>query len=255
VGALNGKSAIVTAASSGIGLAIAKRFSAEGASIVAVGRSRERLENALAGLPPNQVAVVDGDVVEEETVSRSISAARERFGGLDILVNGVGQASFADVVATSREEWDAVIRTNLTSAFLFCQAAVVAMRERGGGAIIQISSLQGVRGDYGSVAYASTKAALNNLTRAMALDHGVDGIRVNAVAPGLIETPRTVAVPDARRVAIARSTPLRRTGSPEEVASAVAFLASQDASYITGVILPVDGGRLATVGSPPPNPG
>jgi NAD(P)-dependent dehydrogenase (short-subunit alcohol dehydrogenase family) len=185
-------------------------------------------------------------------VSRSIAAARERFGGLDVLVNGVGQASFGDVVATTREQWDAVINTNLTSAFLFSRAAVVAMRERGGGAIIQISSLQGVRGDYGSVAYASTKAALNNLTRAMALDHGVDGIRVNAVAPGFIDTPRTALVPDARRVAITQATPLRRTGLPEEVASAVAFLASDEASYITGVILPVDGGRLATVGSPPP---
>src|SRR5262249_11544167 len=116
-----------------------------------------------------------------------------------------------------------------------------------------ISSLQGVRGDYSSVAYASTKAALNNMTRAMALDHGADRIRVNAVAPGFIETPRTAGVPNARRDAIAHSTPLRRTGLPEEVASAVAFLASEDASYITGVILPVDGGRLATVGSPPPS--
>jgi meso-butanediol dehydrogenase / (S,S)-butanediol dehydrogenase / diacetyl reductase len=253
LGVLTGKSTVVTAASSGIGLAITQRFLAEGASVVAVGRSRERLEEALDGVSPDQIVLVDGDVVEDETARRSIGAARERFGGLDILVNGVGQASFADVVATTREQWDAVVNTNLTSAFLFSRAAVVAMRERGGGAIIQISSLQGVRGDYGSAAYASTKAALNNLTRAMALDHGVDGIRVNAVAPGFIETPRTAAVPDARRDAIAQATPLRRTGLPEEVASAVAFLASEDASYITGVILPVDGGRLATVGSLPPS--
>jgi meso-butanediol dehydrogenase/(S,S)-butanediol dehydrogenase/diacetyl reductase len=252
VGLLDNKNAVVTAASSGIGQAVVRRFIAEGATVIAVSRDQGNLERELGDLPSEQLVLVAGDAAEEETATRAMEAALERADGLDVLVNAVGVASFADIVTTTPEQWAQVLATNITSAYLFSRAAVLLMRARAGGSIVQISSLQGVRGDYNSAAYATTKAALNNLTRAMALDYGRDGIRVNAVAPGFIETPRTAGVSDERRDAIIAITPLRRTGHAKEVAATVTFLASDEASHVTGEILAVDGGRLAGVGSPPP---
>jgi meso-butanediol dehydrogenase / (S,S)-butanediol dehydrogenase / diacetyl reductase len=250
MGLLDGKVAIVTAAGQGIGLATVERFVAEGARVVCVSRDAEALAGSLAELPEGWVAAVAGDAGEEATAARAVGAAREAFGGLDVLVNGVGMAAFGDVTEVDPERWEQVLRTNVTSAYLFARAAIPAMRERGGGAIVSVSSLQGTRGDWSSAAYATSKAALDNMTRAMALDHGADGIRVNAVAPGFIETPRTAAVPAERLDGILRVTPLGRTGRAAEVAAAIAFLASAESSYVTGAILPVDGGRLASVGSP-----
>lgn len=248
--ALAGKTAIVTGASSGIGEGIAARLIQEGANVVAVSRGLESLRRSLDALPSERVAAVAGDAGDEATATRAVQEAVERFGGLDLLVNNVGNALSGDVTAIEPDAWADLLRSNITSAYLFSRAAIPELRKTQG-SIIQISSVQSFRGDYRAVAYNTTKAALNNMTRSMALDHAVDGIRVNAVAPGFIETPRTAGAPASLRDAILGSTPLRRAGTPADVAAAVVFLAGDEASYITGVILPVDGGLQAGGGINP----
>ena len=249
---LDNRTAIVTGASSGIGLGIVGRFLEEGANVVAVSRDEEALARALSAFPADRVMAIAGDAGDETTAVRAVSEAVGRFGDLHVLVNGVGNASWGDVTRVTPAEWSAVLNSNITSAYLFSRTAIPHLR-RTGGVIVQISSVQGSRGDYNSAAYSTSKAAVDNLTRAMALDHAADGIRVNAVAPGFIDTPRTAGAPDERRRALISITPIQRAGTPADVAAAVTFLASDDASFITGVILPVDGGRLAAVNSPRPS--
>lgn len=248
---LEGRTAIVTGASSGIGRGIVARFIAEGANVVAVSRQLDALQSSLGDYPEERAVAVAGDAGEVETATRAIQTSMSRFGGLDILVNGVGNASIGDVTTLEPDQWDQVLRTNLTSAYLFSRAAIPQLRLTRG-SIVNLSSVQSFRGDYGTFAYNATKAALNNLTYSMALDFGRDGIRVNAVAPGFIETPRTAAVPDASRDAHIARTPLRRTGTPADVAAAVTFLVSDESAFITGAVLPVDGGRQAGSNSPLP---
>ena len=248
---LENRTAIVTGASSGIGLGIVARFIDEGANVVAVSRDHGSLVRSLSTFPDDHVIPVAGDAGDEATAVRAVEEALNRFGELHILVNGVGNTSWGDVTTVTPADWSAVLNSNITSAYLFSRTAIPHLR-RTRGTIVQISSVQGFRGDYNSVAYSTSKAALNNLTRSMALDHARDGIRVNAVAPGFIDTPRTAAAPEERRQALIAITPLQRAGTPADVAAAVTFLASDEAAFITGVILPVDGGRQAATNSPRP---
>jgi meso-butanediol dehydrogenase / (S,S)-butanediol dehydrogenase / diacetyl reductase len=160
----------------------------------------------------------------------------------------VGNAAVGDVTAVDPEAWSDLLRTNITSAFLIARTAMPELAKRRG-AIVQVSSMQGNRADYGAVAYNITKGAIESLTRSMALDHAADGVRVNAIAPGLIETPRTAAAEPDRLARVIARTPLGRAGTAAEVAGVVAFLASDDAAFVTGAVVPVDGGSAASLGS------
>jgi NAD(P)-dependent dehydrogenase (short-subunit alcohol dehydrogenase family) len=254
-----GKVALVTGAGSGIGRATARRLASEGAAVVA-GILEEAQRPA--------VAAHDGQILDvraEADWDRVLDHVEAAHGGLDVLVNNAGIHRLGTAEATTRELWDAVMEINLFGTFLGCKKALPVLRRRGGGAIVNLSSIAGIRGVPGQVAYATTKGAILTLILALASDHVGDGIRINCVCPGATETPiidqivASGADPGAFRAEIAARAPIGRMASPEEVAAAIAYLASDDASYITGIALPVDGGRsgsdvAARVRSPEPPP-
>lgn len=237
--------AVVTGAASGIGAAAARRLSAEGATLCLVDRDASGLATIAAELGAKAVC---SDVAAPGAAERAIA----ELGGLDVLVTAAGIIRRRTAEETSDEDWDEALAVNLTGTFRFCRAAVPAMRSRGGGAIVTIGSGWGLVAGPRAAAYAATKAAVVNLTRALAIDHGGDGIRANCVCPGDVDTPLLRAelaqlgedaAAGLRASAAAR--PLGRVGTPEEVAAAVAWLASADAGFITGTTLVVDGGGLA----------
>ena len=237
--------AVVTGAASGIGAAAARRLSAEGATLCLVDRDASGLATIAAELGAKAVC---SDVAAPGAAERAIA----ELGGLDVLVTAAGIIHRLSADETSDEDWDEALAVNLTGTFRFCRAAVPAMRSRGGGAIVTIGSGWGLVAGPRAAAYAATKAAVVNLTRALAIDHGGDGIRANCVCPGDVDTPLLRAelaqlgedaAAGLRASAAAR--PLGRVGTPEEVAAAVAWLASADAGFITGTTLVVDGGGLA----------
>ena len=238
-----GKVALVTGAGSGIGLATARRFALEGAVVVAAILD----ETQRAAVAPLDAQILDvREEADWDRVLRHIAAAH---GGLDVLINNAGIHRLGTAEATTREIWDAVMEVNLFGTFLGCKKTIPLLRRRGGGAIVNLSSIAGIRGVPGQVAYATTKGAIKTLTLALAADHVADRIRVNCVCPGATETPiieQIVAssADDASfRANIAARTPMGRLAAPEEIAAAIAFLASDDAAYMTGIALPVDGGR------------
>jgi NAD(P)-dependent dehydrogenase (short-subunit alcohol dehydrogenase family) len=238
-----GKVALVTGAGSGIGLATARRFAVEGAVVVAA---------ILDEAQRPAVATLDAqilDVREEADWDRVLDHVEAAHGGLDVLINNAGIHRLGTAEATTRELWDAVMEVNLFGTFLGCKKTIPAFRRRGGGAIVNLSSIAGIRGVPGQVAYATTKGAIKTLTLALAADHVGDRIRVNCVCPGATETPimdqivASSADHASFRANIAARTPMGRLAVPEEIAAAIAYLASDDASYVTGTALPVDGGR------------
>jgi NAD(P)-dependent dehydrogenase (short-subunit alcohol dehydrogenase family) len=196
------------------------------------------------------VAAVEGDVAVAATAGRAVALAEERFGGMDVLVCNAGRIIWKPVVDTTEEEWDRVQAVNVKGAFLFCRAAVPAMRERGGGAIVCTASISGVVGLPLQSAYSASKGAIVQLTRQLAVELAPD-IRVNAVAPGAIDTPflhrlvETADDPAGLTAAIVADHPLGRIASADEVARTIVFLASDAAAFVTGAILPVDGGFTA----------
>lgn len=237
------KVALVTGAGSGIGLATARRLAHEGAAVIAA---------ILDGTQGPAVANLDAqilDVREEADWDRVLHHVETTHGGLDVLVNNAGVHRLGTAEATTREVWDAVMEVNLFGTFLGCKKAIPLLRRRGGGAIVNLSSIAGIRGVPAQVAYATTKGAILTLTLALAADHVGDRIRVNCVCPGATETPiieqivASGADPAAFRAEIAARAPMGRMAAPEEIAAAIAYLASDDASYTTGTALPVDGGR------------
>jgi NAD(P)-dependent dehydrogenase (short-subunit alcohol dehydrogenase family) len=240
---LQDKVALVTGAGSGIGLATARRLAAEGAIVVAAILD-ESQRSAVAGLDTQLL-----DVRQEADWDRVMGHVVSVHGGLDVLVNNAGVHRLGTAEATTREIWDAVMEVNLFGTFLGCKKAIPLLRRRGGGAIVNLSSIAGHRGVPGQIAYATTKGAILTLTLALAIDHVGDGIRVNCVCPGATETPiidQIVASgPDQKtfRADIAARAPMGRMATPKEIAAAIAYLASDDASYTTGIALPVDGGR------------
>lgn len=237
------KVALVTGAGSGIGLATAKRLAAEGAAVVA-GILDETQRAAVAGLDAQLL-----DVRQEADWDRVLGHLEATHGKLDVLVNNAGVHRLATAEATTREIWDAVMEVNLFGTFLGCKKAIPLLRRGGGGAIVNLSSIVGHRGVPNQVAYATTKGAILTLTLALAADHVGDGIRINCVCPGGTATPiidqivASASDHEAIRESIAARSPMGRLARPEEVAAAIAYLASDDASYMTGVALPVDGGR------------
>jgi len=245
--------ALVTGAARGIGLAVAKRFLAEGWRVALLDIERDLLRAAVETLDDSDnTLALHCDVSDAGAVAAAIADVRARFGRLDALVNNAGVAVFAPVLETSDEDWNRVLAVNLTGPFLCTKAAVPLMREHGGGAIVNITSISAVRASTLRSAYGTSKAGLAHLTKQLAVELALSGIRVNAVAPGPVETAMAKAVHTPEiRADYHDAIPLNRYGREEELADAVFFLCSERASYITGQILAVDGGfDAAGIGLP-----
>lgn len=246
------KVVIVTGAGSGIGEATARRFSAEGASVVLAGRHRDKLDRVAGALPPEKTLVCVTDVSRNEEVQALVAQAVERFGALHVLVSNAGVAPEGDVTQSSIEDWQEVMATNAGGVFFGARAALPHLIQSKG-CIVNMASVSGLGGDWRLAFYNASKGAIVNLTRAMALDHGKDGVRVNCVCPSLTLTPMTEDLQDNEEVLakFRERIPLGRPAAPAEVAAVIAFLASDDASFVSGVCLPVDGGLTASNGQPP----
>jgi NAD(P)-dependent dehydrogenase (short-subunit alcohol dehydrogenase family) len=251
-GRLPGKSALITGAAMGIGRATAELFAAEGARVVAGdidGDGLKRLEESVEAIGAELVPVV-GDVSKPEDAKRMVEAAVEHYGRLDVLVANAGVIPLRTITEATPEDWDEVMAVDGRGMFLTCKYAIEAMLETGGGAIVCLSSISGVAGQKSQSTYGPAKFAASGLTKHLAVEWADRGIRVNAVAPGTIRTERVKRLPEepgGREYIeeIERMHPMGRLGEPEEVAEAIVFLASEQASFITGAILPVDGGYLA----------
>jgi 3-oxoacyl-[acyl-carrier protein] reductase len=243
---LSGRVAFVTGASQGIGRACALKLAAEGATAAVVARNQEKLNELVAQIAAagGKAAAVALDVSNEEQVKSAIKTAIAQFGKIDILVNNAGITRDQLVVRMKRADWDAVLQTNLTSAYLCIQQVIGSMLKQRWGRIINITSVFGQMGQAGQANYAASKAGLIGLTMAIAREVGSRNITCNAIAPGFIETAMTAGLGDDFKQNAVKQIPLGRAGSPEDVASAVAFLASDQASYITGHVLNVNGGML-----------
>ena len=243
---LEGKIALVTGAARGIGRAICLELAARGADVVAAGRQLETCEEtaaAVRALGRNAVAVAL-DVSDAASIETGAAAALKAFGRIDILVNNAGITRDTLLLRMTEEDWDAVLDTNLKGAFLLTKAVVRDMLRQRSGSIVNISSIVGLIGQAGQCNYAASKAGLIAFTKSAAREFAPRGIRVNAVAPGFIQTRMTDALPEATREQMLSMIPLKRFGAPEDIAKTVAFLASDDAAYVTGQVLSVNGGMM-----------
>ena len=242
------KTALVTGAARGIGLATARRFLADGWCVALLDIDADMLMQTMAALAqPDLTLALTCDVSDPDAVGAAFARVAGRFGRLDALVNNAGVAVFKPLLETSYAEWQRVLDVNLTGPFLCTQAAAPLMREHGGGAIVNVTSISGVRASTLRVAYGTSKAALMHLTKQQAVELAALGIRVNAVAPGPVDTAMAKAVhTPAIRADYHDTIPLNRYGREEELAETIFFLCSERASYITGQMLSVDGGFEAT---------
>ncbi|HEY3699985.1 MAG TPA: SDR family oxidoreductase [Spongiibacteraceae bacterium] len=245
------KVVIVTGAGSGIGAGAAKRFLNEGAKVVLISRHENELKQTAAGYDDVQYLIQEADVADEQQVQKAIDATIKKFGKINVLVNNAGIAIMGKITEISAQDWRTQMATNIDGVFYCIKAAMTHLIESKG-CIVMISSVSGLGGDDGMAAYNTTKGAISNLTRALAIDHGPDGVRVNAVCPSFTLTDLTKDMAENKKVvdAFKKRTPLGRPAQPEDIAGAIAFLASDDARYITGVNLPVDGGVTASNGQP-----
>jgi len=243
---VEGRVALVTGASQGIGKACATALAAAGAKVALCARNQEKLENVAAEIASSggEASVFKMDVANEEEIKSGVKAAMAHYGKLDILVNNAGITRDQLVMRLKRSDWDEVIATNLTGPFLLIQAVIGSMLRQRWGRIINITSIFGQIGQAGQANYASSKAGLIGLTMAVAREVASRSITVNAVAPGLIETAMTSDLPEELKATMLKNVPLGRSGTDLDVANAVKFLASEEAGYITGEVLKVNGGIL-----------
>ncbi len=246
-----GKVVIVTGAGSGIGASTARRFLREGAFVVLNGRREQKLQETIAGFDAAKSLVHPGDVSDEHYVKRLVEDTVTKFGKLDVLVNNAAIAFFGPFAQTTTEQWRKVLGTDLDAVFFASREALPHLLKTKG-SIVNLSSASGLGGDWGLSSYNAAKGALTNLTRALALEYGSRGVRINAVAPSLTSSEATADLEKSKAVmaAFVDRLPLGRAAKPEEIAGVVAFLASEDAGFINGVILPVDGGLQASNGQP-----
>ena len=246
-----GKTVIVTGSSSGIGKGIAQRFAEEGANVVLNSRSRDDLEKVAKDLDGDRTLIVEGDVGKREFATDIVAKTVDRFGSLDVLVNNAGVGAFGMLADASDEDIDKVIDINVKGVLYLCREAIPHLA-KSKGSIVNTSSVSGTGGDWVLPIYNASKGAVTNLTRALALQLGKQGIRVNAVCPSLTRSEMSSGIMDNDSLmeAFMRRIPLGRPGEPEDVAGPVLFLASDDARFVTGVNLAVDGGLSASNGQP-----
>lgn len=239
----SGRVVLVTGASRGIGRAIALRLAECGASVVAGARGQHADGVAAEAASMGRTIVsVNLDVTDADEVRNAVQLVLQKFGRIDILVNNAGIARDQLALRMKPVEWGIVIDTNLTAAFTCCQAVLRSMLKQRSGRIINVSSVVGQSGNPGQANYAASKAGLVGLTKSLALEVASRGITVNAVAPGMVDTDMTSELTESSRDALLARIPMRRIGRPDEIASAVCFLASDEASYITGQVIGVNGG-------------
>jgi 3-oxoacyl-[acyl-carrier protein] reductase len=243
---LSGRVALVTGASQGIGRACALKLAASGATVAVAARGQEKLIELVQQIEASggKAAAFPVDVGDEEQIKATFKTALAQFGKIDILVNNAGITRDQLVMRMKRVDWDSVLNTNLTSAYLCIQQVIGSMLKQRWGRIINVTSVFGQMGQAGQANYASSKAGLIGLTMAIAREVGSRNITCNAVAPGFIETAMTSGFSDDFKQNALKMIPLGRVGTPEDVANSVAFLAGEEASYITGHVLNVNGGML-----------
>jgi len=243
---LNGRVALVTGASQGIGRACAFALAKAGAKVALAARNEEKLSQAVEEITSagGEVAAFKMDVADEESIKAGVKAVLEKFGKIEILVNNAGVTRDTLVLRMKRADWDSVINTNLTGAHLCTQAVLGSMLKQRWGRIINISSIFGQMGQGGQANYSASKAGLIGLTMAVAREVASRGITANAIAPGFIETAMTEALSPELKQEVLKMIPLGRTGTDADIANAVCFLASEEAGYITGNVLKVNGGML-----------
>ncbi|MDE0045212.1 MAG: SDR family NAD(P)-dependent oxidoreductase [bacterium] len=246
-----GKTVIVTGAGSGIGFAATQRFATDGATVIMADVRDAGEEAAQLAEAGNEVRFVRTDVSREAEVQALIDGVVSRDGGVDVLVNNAGIVLARTVPDTTLDEWDRLLDVNLKGVFLCARAVIPVMRQQNRGVIVNVASEQGLVGTATNAAYTATKGGVIQLTKSMAIDHGGEGIRINCVAPGPVKTPMidaflaSVEDPQAELRGFVDATILKRLGRPEEIANVIAFLASDEASYMTGSVVVVDGGLTA----------
>lgn len=247
-----GKVVIVTGAGSGIGEATVKKFAAEGASVVLIGRTKKKLDKVAAALESENVMIAPCDTSDENAVKDLFRAVIKEFKRVDVVVNNAGIYKGGKVQDVKTKDWKEQMAVNLDGVFFMTRAAIPHLI-KSKGSIINISSVSGLGGDWKSAPYNASKGAITNFTKAVALDAAKDGVRVNAVCPSFTRTDMTQDMEDDKKVMakFMERIPMGRPGEPEDVADVVAFLASDDARFVTGVALPVDGGLSASNGQPP----
>ena len=243
---LKNKTAAVTGGPRGIGLAIVKKYLDNGANVVVMGSRKETVDKALAGLTEYEGRVMGlwPDLCDPEAVAEAFASVKERFGSLDILANNAGISSRTSLYDYTVEEFGKILDINVKAVFVCSQAAARIMKEQGGGVIINTSSMVAEYGQPAGCGYPATKFAVNGLTRSLARELAKDHIRVNAVAPGVTKTDMVAALPPEMVERISSGIPLGRVGEPEDIANAFLYLASGQASYVTGVTLRVDGAAM-----------
>ena len=246
-----GKVVIVTGAGSGIGAGTARRFLQEGAFVVLNGRREQKLQETIAGFDAAKSLIHPGDVSDEAYVKRLVEDTVAKFRKLDVLINNAGIAIFGPFAQTTTQDWRKIMATDLDSVYFACREALPHLLKTKG-SIVNLSSASGLGGDWGMSAYTAAKGAITNFTRSLALEYGSRGVRVNAVAPSLTSTDATADLVknEAVMAAFLDRLPIGRAATPDEVAGVIAFLASDDAIFVNGAILPVDGGLHASNGQP-----
>ena len=246
------KTVIVTGSGSGIGAATAKIFAQNGYNVVLNGRTREKLEKVASEIDSDDVLICDGDVSKNEDVNKMIEDTVNEFGGIDVLVNNAGIAEPDQFQDSSHNDFDKVIDVNVRGVYNVSKAAYPHLKKSKGN-IVNVSSVSGIGGDWGMCIYNASKGAVSNMTRAMALDLGKEGLRVNAVAPSFTKTDMSEGLQDNQELMdrFMERIPLGRPAEPEDIGDVIAFLASDKARFVNGVILPVDGGLNASNGQPP----